>query len=359
VKVPSYRQKPDRDYAIVEWRGVRHRLPGAYDSVESRESYRQFLAERVFGTPDQQSSPSLSVARLVTQYLDHAREYYQNGTRHSEYANLRVTLLWLGVNFGEISADKLGPLTLKKIQTALIKLKHSRGYVNTEVARIRRLYRWAVSEQLVKPDVLSALQSVQPLRAGHSVAQERARRIGVEWDVVCQTLAYCSPQIADMILIQWYTGVRSDSLCLMEGSQLEVDTSPWIWRPRHKTEHLGVVAEIPIGPRCQRILERHLPAVGYVFSPRVARSNPRYRENYTSASYYQHISRAMDRAASFGHAIPHWFPHQIRHSRARIVEREWGVEGARVALAHASLDATKVYSSRDLELAKSVATDLG
>jgi integrase len=357
--VPSYRQKPGRDYAIVEWRGRRYRLPGAFESAESRNAYREFLSSRVFGAPDQQAAPAASLSSLIERYLDHAQAYYLPGSRHSEYANLRPTLLALAAHSGHLPANQFGPLALKAFQQHLVDTeRHSRTFVNTEVSRVRRMIRWCVSEQLVPPEVLSGLESVQPLRGGHTVAQERARRVGVEWEVVCETLAYCSPQIADMVLVQWRTGARSDSICRMEWAQIDQTVDPWIWRPRHKTEHLGVVVEIPIGPRCRRTLERHTDHQ-ILFRPRAARRNPLYRTFYTSSSYYQHIARAITRANDAGHEIPHWHPHQIRHARERIVEREFGIEGARAALAHASLDATRIYSARDLELAKLVATSLG
>lgn len=358
MKVPSYRRKPGRDYAMVEWRGQRYRLPGGYDSAESREAYREFLSRRVYGSPEQQATPALSLSGLILRYLDHAAEYYTPGSRHSEFANLRPTLIRLSEHSGHLSAADFGPLALKAFQQRLVDLGHSRTYVNTEVARVRRMVRWAVAEQLVGPVVLQGLEALQPLRAGHSVAQERKRRDGVEWEVVCETLAYCSPQVADMVLVQWRTGARSDSICRMEWDQIDTTVDPWVWRPRHKTEHLGVVVEIPIGPRCRRTLERHADHQ-ILFRPQSARRNPIYRAYYTSASYYQHIARALGRASATGHDIPHWHPHQIRHARERLVEREFGIEAARAALAHASLDATQVYSARDLDLARSVAIALG
>jgi integrase len=295
----------------------------------------------------------------LTLYLNYARDYYEPGERGWEYKNLTGTLVPIGTQFGGIEATKFGPLALKEVQQWLVAKGHSRSFVNVEISHVRRAFRWAVSEQLLQPAVLQGLQAVQPLRRGRSVAQDRSERVPVEWETVCETLAYLSPAISDMVSIQWYTGVRGGSLCQMRQDQFDLSADPWIWRPRHKTEHLGTVVEIPLGPRCRRIVERYIDRDGYLFVPRDARKHPRYRDHYRSSSYYNHIMRAVARANSDGHEIPRWHPHQIRHARERIVERLFGVEGARAALAHASLDATKIYSHRDLELCKRIAGELG
>jgi integrase len=279
---------------------------------------------------------------------------------HGEYENLAGTLVPIGNEFGHLQATEFGPLVLKAVQKWLVAKGHARTFVNTEISRVRRAFRWAVSEQLVEPAVLQGLLSVQPLRAGHTVAQDRARRQPVPWEDVVATMAYCSSLVADMIAIQWYSAARSDSLCRMERDQIDTRCHPWCWTPRHKTEHLGgAELIIPIGPQCQRVLERHLDQDGVIFSPRVARKNRIYRRTYNTNSYSQHIYRAQERANAAGHEIPHWSPHQIRHSREQIVEREFGPEGARAALGHATLDATKIYSHRDLQLAMQVAARLG
>lgn len=359
MKAPSYRRKTGRDYGFIEWRGVRHRLPGAYDSAESREAYRQFLSSRVFGSAQQQTTQAISVAAVFDRFLDFAREYYEPGLTSWEFKNLQGTLVPIGKQFGHLPIAEFGPLVLKEVQKFLVAAGHARTFVNTEISRVRRAIRWGVSEELVKPEVLQGLMSVQPLRAGHTVAQDRARRQPVEWEVVVATMAYCSSTIADMIAIQWYTGVRSDSLCRMERDQIDTYCDPWCWAPRHKTEHLGNEVIIPIGPQCRRVLERRIDRDGVIFRPRDSRANRIYRGTYNTNSYSQHIYRAQVRAAAAGHGLPHWHPHQLRHSREQIVEKAFGPEGARAALAHATLDATQIYSHRDLELAKRIAVQLG
>ena len=44
-----------------------------------------------------------------------------------------------------------------------------RKSINQQVNRIRRAFRWGVSQELVKPEILASLESVSGLRAGYQV----------------------------------------------------------------------------------------------------------------------------------------------------------------------------------------------
>ena len=58
-------------------------------------------------------------------------------------------------------------------------------------------------------------------------------------------------------------------------------------------------------------------------------------------------------------AIPHWHPHQLRHTHATEVRRRFGLEAAQAALGHSKADVTQLYAERDLALAAKVAAELG
>jgi hypothetical protein len=47
------------------------------------------------------------------------------------------------------------------------------------------------------------------------------------------------------------------------------------------------------------------------------------------------------------------------HAAATAVRREFGLEGAQVALGHAAADVTQIYAERDAELARRVAMAIG
>ena len=59
------------------------------------------------------------------------------------------------------------------------------------------------------------------------------------------------PQVWAMILVQWWTGMRSGELLAMTPGQIV----EWAYRPStHKNAWRGHVREIPIGPRAREIL---------------------------------------------------------------------------------------------------------
>ncbi len=54
-----------------------------------------------------------------------------------------------------------------------------------------------------------------------------------------------------------------------------------------------------------------------------------------------------------------WHPHQLRHSMATQVRREFGLEAAQVFIGHASADVTQIYAERDRDRAVDVALKIG
>jgi integrase len=58
-------------------------------------------------------------------------------------------------------------------------------------------------------------------------------------------------------------------------------------------------------------------------------------------------------------AIPHWHPHQLRHTHATEVRRRFGLEAAQVALGHSQAAVTEIYAERDTALASCVAHEIG
>ena len=63
--------------------------------------------------------------------------------------------------------------------------------------------------------------------------------------------------------------------------------------------------------------------------------------------------------ACFNAKVPHWHPHQLRHTRATEVRKTYGLEAAQVSLGHAQAKVTEVYAKRDLILASKVAAEIG
>jgi site-specific recombinase XerC len=83
------------------------------------------------------------------------------------------------------------------------------------------------------------------------------------------------------------------------------------------------------------------------------------QERYDVASYRRAIEYGIAKARRHGIEIPHWHPHQLRHSFATLVRQRYGIEGAQVALGHARADVTQVYAEKSFQLASKIALEVG
>lgn len=158
TRVPKYRNHKASGQAIVEING-RHFYLGKYDSPESHEKYRQkitaYLAQQ---EPDDTPLPSLRVDRLILKYFSFAKScYVRNGKQTEEIVTLRIALKRLRKLYGSTEAAKFGPKAFKTFRDSMIQEGLSRKYINDTTGRIKRMFKWAVAEELIPPAVFQAL----------------------------------------------------------------------------------------------------------------------------------------------------------------------------------------------------------
>jgi integrase len=295
----------------------------------------------------------------------------------------------------------------------------SRGYINKSIGRIRRCFKWAVENELVRRDMYHGLMAVSGLRKGRSEAREPDPVMPVDDATVQATLPYLSPVVADMIRFQRLTGGRPQDVCNLRPCDVDMSGEVWLYRPgTHKTEHHGRERVIPIGPKGQDILRLYLlrEKETHCFSPvdsekkrreelHAGRSTPlscgnrpgtnRTRkpkrsagEHYTADSYRRAIHRACDVAFSPPEPLSRrehetlqqwldrltekqraeldrwqsdhrWSPNRLRHTAGTEIRKRFGLEGAQVILGHASADVTQVYAERDLQKAVEIMREVG
>jgi site-specific recombinase XerC len=407
-RVPKYRHYKPKDLAVVRIDGQDQYL-GKYNSPESREKYHRLIAEwlgngqRSQSDTDQSSAdpPSLSVNELILGYWRFAKSYYvKDGRPTKELAGLREALLPLRQLYGHTPASRIGPKKLKAVRQHMIDNGLSRRVVNKRVSRIKRLFKWAVAEELVPPSLHHGLQAVTGLRFGRTQARETEPIRPVPDLYVAAVLPFLTPHVAAMIKTQRMTGVRSSELVIMRPCDIDTSGDVWIYEPfDHKTRWRGHRKLIALGPEAQRILTPFLDRdpKAFLFSPREAerwrldnrppyhgrqRKTPVYpselkrrekvklarrrrkskrpkRERYDTDSYRRAIEYGLKKAAKAGVVVPHWHPHQLRHNRGTEVRRKHGIEAAQVSLGHARADVTEVYAEKNMELAKRIAREMG
>jgi len=275
------------------------------------------------------------------------------------------------------------------------------GVINRRVFRVKRVFKWAVAEELVPPSVHHGLMAVTGLRRGRTSAREPERVEAVGENVVQATLSHLPEVVADMVRLQRLCGCRPAEVCLIRPCDVDTSGEVWVYRPEsHKTEHHGRERIICVGPKGQDVLRPYLlrPAESYCFSPseserkrlavlheqrktplscgnrpgtnRKRRPKRKAGERYDTNSYRSAIHRAVDlanrmrtkQAAEDGtepDLLPRWSPNRLRHSAATDIRKRFGLEAAQVTLGHAQADVTQVYAERDLSLAVEVMRKIG
>lgn len=390
---PKYRVHSPSGRAVVTLNGHDHYL-GLHGSKDSRVAYDELIALWLAGgrrLPSDDSS-SLTVAELILRYYRHCETAYAGRrTRGAILARTLLAMKPLKRLFGSTTAAEFGPKSLLRVRESLIVQdvsrkkgddpvveRRSRKTVNDRIQTIKRMFRWAVREEIVPPSVQHGLSSVDGLRAGQSSARE-PRKIRPAPDAhVDAVLPYLLRPVRAMAELQRVTGMRPGEAVQMRGRDLDMTGTLWIYKLAvHKTDYKGIEREIPLGPQAQEIIRPFLRmnTEEYLFRPDEGcrekcaqakthrrpdqKPNPRktarrIRDHYGVGGYRRAITRACVKAK-----VPAWTPHQLRHSYATRIRKEYGIEAARVMLGHQHLGVTEIYAERDRSVAETVAMKLG
>jgi integrase len=402
-RIPSYRLHKQSGQGIVTLTDPigrrRDILLGKHGTPESRQEYARVLAEweasgRILtpaGTPPG-AIASITISEIILAFWRHAEEHYRHrdGTPTNELTDFRYSLKPLRELYGHTLAKDFGPLSLKAAREKMIDAGLCRGVVNQRIGRIRRMFRWAVENELVPSSVLEGLRAVRGLERGRSRARETEPVKPVQLAWVEAVLPLVRPVVAAMIRLQLHSGMRPGEVVRLRALDIDMTGKVWLYRPGsdvgaegdHKTAHRGYSRVVPLGPRCQAIIREHLKAdvSAYLFSPAEAmdalraeqrrqrktrvqpsqqnrkKARPKRRPGcrYTVGSYAYAIRRASVRAG-----VPHWHPHQLRHNAATEIRRAAGLDAARAVLGHRSPQITEVYAEIDTAKAADVMERLG
>jgi integrase len=426
-KTPAYRHNKTSDRAVVtlpDGQGGRKDIYlGRYGTPESRQEYARVilawensgrrLPEPEIGRP---APADLTINEILLAYDRHAEAYYvKDGRPTSEQWCIRSAAAFLKDSHGQVRAVDFGPLALMAIRDAMINPrvriveqidpatgavrkveKTSRGFsrrtINKNLSRIKAIFKWAVSQELIDVEVYQRLAVVPGLLAGRSAARETDPVPPVAKEIVEATLPHLSPVVADMIRVQRLTACRPGEVVQLRACDLDRGKPVWEFRPeRHKNQHRQRLRIVYIGPKAQAILRTYftLDLSAFLFRPdeserqrneqrTAARQSPRWQshgpaarrdrgeaergapparapgDRYTTQSYSRAIARACKSAG-----LPHWAPNQLRHAAATEVRMGFGLEAAQVVLGHAKADVTQIYAEMDADAARRVMAEIG
>jgi integrase len=399
-------------------------LPGAFNSPESRAAFAALLLEKQ-AAPHWVDNPvggGITLAELLLAYFEHADRHYRgpDGEPTSEIYEVKVVVRALRELYADKPVDEFGPLCVKAARQRWVNEGRSRTECNRRVGIIKRIFKWAVSEELASPTVYQAVASVAGLQKGRTTARETDPVGPVDDSEVDATLPYLNRHVRGLVEFQRLTGCRPGEACAVRRCDIDTGGPLWLYRPpHHKNAHRGKSRTIVLGPKAQELVKEYFTPVmsDYLFSPiraseerraeratwrkskrppsQVARDADRralpqryYRGRYDRNSYGLAIDRACDQAlpppgslarqdgendeAWWGRLTEtereavkawrkehRWHPNQLRHSFATRVRKQHGLEAAQVLLGHSRADVTQVYAERDEELAAKVASKIG
>jgi integrase len=342
-----------------------------------------------------------SIAELVAAYVQFCRGYYldENKQIKHEVNEIQYSLKPLTELYASLPANEFGPLKLIETRNYMITKDWARTLINRRIARIKRMFKWAVSRQLVSPMVHHALATVEGLKRGRTTAREGAKRGPVAEEQVYGILGYTTPVVAAMIELQLLTGMRPGELVIMRPCDIDrSEKSVWHYTPeKHKNQYRGIERIVSIGPRGQELLSPYLlrGAEAYCFSPEESEKQRRKKtakqrttpmscgnrpgtnrtddpqrragDRYDSATYGKAVRYAITAARKAiqeaggdpDKQLPYWTPYQLRHTHATKVRKEMGYETAGAALGHTNMSATAIYAERNQGLADEAAKRFG
>ena len=244
---------------------------GQWDSPESKAEYARIIGELaahqgrfIQQQKDRDASGDLTVNALIVAFWDHAERHYGQPRMRSattELLNLQDALHLLRSMYGRIRACEFGPVRSGPIREKMIEAGLSRTTINARINRIRRVFRWGVSVELIPAPVLQALETVPGLQRGRSSAKEPEGVKPVPIERVEATLPHLNRVVAAMVRIQLLTGCRAEEVMIMRGCDLTPGEPNWEYRPAwHKTAWRGKDRVIIVGPKAQEILREFLKA---------------------------------------------------------------------------------------------------
>ena len=420
-RVPSLRhhKASGQAYTVLSGKAIYF---GQWDDPQAEQRYHQAIAEWIAAGKQLPADPStITVKELLARFWTHAEKYYRTVTdgRVKELEQFRLAFRPLRELYGESAAVEFGPRALKAVRQKMIDQGWCRPYINKQVNRIRHLFKWAVSDELLPGSVIHALRAVSSLRKGRGEAPEPESVKPVPMERVNAIKPFVSRQVWAMVQLQLLTGARAGELTQMRPCDIDRSGEIWLYLPhRHKTAHHGLQRRIYLGPRAQEVMAPFIlrDAKAFCFCPAEAveewrqqafekRTTPLCRGNspgtnrkerpkwtpgqrYTTDTYRLAIVRACDRAfppfeplarrgdetlaqwrkrltrkqkaeLAVWRKAHRWHPHQLRHAYATQVRKEFGLEAAQILLGHAKADVTQVYAERDARRATNIAAKIG
>lgn len=354
---------------------------GPWGSEKAQHEYERLLARlRVaVGSPVSPADRSdRTVNEVLLAYADWITKNRPtpDGKPSRSGTSPRFALRTVRELFGMLPVTEFGPKALKVLRETWVGAGLSRKVINGRVGAVRRVFRWAVGEELAPPEVYQRLQAVEGLRSGQTEAPDRTPVRPAEMADVEKALPCMPAAVQALVLVQLHSAARAGELVkLRVGDINRTDPEAWTYTPAaHKGTWKGKGRVIYFGERCREVLAPLILKAGapdaYLFSPERGeaerqakrseqRVTPKWESHqkrneqkrvgaerkrapgryYSTGTVRQAIERACDAAG-----VPRFSPHRLRHLAATRARAEFGVDVARALCGHTLAAVTEIYS---------------
>ena len=290
---------------------------------------------------DEVDGDELTIAELALTYFEWADgNYRKNGKRTAEPRLLRASINPVVERFGVLGVNEFGPNALREVRDSFIGGTWSRNTINNFTHKIRKMFRWAVSRELCKPEVIIALATVETLQKGRAGVREgHPTKVPSVADFE-KVVAKSREPVRSALWVQRFTGMRAGELLQMRACDIDRRGPVWWYVPRsHKTEHLDIERRIPIGPKAQEFLtpliQRTTPT-GPLF---VMRTHQAKGKPLSIDIYAYQLHAACKRAK-----VERFRPHSLRHLRLRELRDQLSIDHAQAVAGHTTASMTEHYA---------------
>ena len=227
---PSYRLHKPTGQAVVTLNGRDFYL-GAQGTNASRQRYHRLLAEweangrklpeADAGAPD----GSIELARVVLAYWRHAKARYRraDGTPSSALSMVQQAIVPVRRLYGRTPACEFGPLGLRTVRQQYLDRGMRRSTVNKYLRRVKHMFKWAASQQMIPVEIYHALATVEGLRAGEQGVEDTEPVRSLPEAHIAAVKPHVSRQVWGLIRLQLCTALARGNWWAC---------ARWTWTPR-------------------------------------------------------------------------------------------------------------------------------
>ena len=377
ARKPIYGLHAARNLARTTVNGKRIYL-GVFNSPESKKAFDKILAdwEAAHSERSKSAPVTLTVSRLAVLFLKYAeKEYVRDGKPTGETANFRYALKAMTNMYHGVKVIDFGPKKLKQLQQQMVVNGFAQQTINSAIRRIRQVFEWGVSEEIVPGRIAQDLHAVAGLRQGRTIAPAPKSKGSVPLADIDAVKPFVTKPVWGMIEFMLLTGCRPSEAIALKWSEIDNSGEVWIYRPgHHKTAHKGKSRTIVIGPKCQQVLNglREMSRSDFVFDPQVGFEEfvrkaygdeakaRKVGDCYTKHGLNSAVRKACEKAAKKKTISGSWSPGQLRKTRATQARQQGDLETAQQVLGHSSKQTTeRHYAEVDLSRAAANALQFG